>query len=132
LFHLKKQHAGEIIAHAQAEAPNECCGLLAGPGGRVERVYRARNADLSPIRYSLAPKELLGYIKDIDDRDWDLLGIYHSHTHTQAYPSETDVRMAFWPDCLYVIVSLEKPREPYLRAFRILEGKIEEEDIIIE
>lgn len=121
-----------MIAHAQAEAPNECCGLLAGPQGRVERVYRAQNADLSPVRYSLAPKELLGYIKDIDDRDWDLLGIYHSHTHTHAYPSDTDVKMAFWPDCLYVIVSLEKPGEPHLRAFRILDGKIEEEDIIIE
>lgn len=129
---LTRQHAGEMIAHAQAEAPNECCGLLAGPKGRVERVYRAQNADLSPVRYSLAPKELLGYIKEIDDRNWELLGIFHSHTHTQAYPSETDVKMAFWPDCLYVIISLEEPREPHLRAFRILDGKIEEEDIIIE
>ncbi|MFQ5826618.1 MAG: M67 family metallopeptidase [Dehalococcoidia bacterium] len=132
MFRLERQYAEEMIAHARAEAPHECCGLLAGSQGRVKHLYRARNADHSPVRYSLDPKELFGYIRDIEDRDWDLLGIYHSHTHTEAYPSATDVKLAFWPDSLYFIISLERPEEPYIRAFRILEGKIGEEELRIE
>lgn len=128
---LPQRFAQAIIDHARREAPNECCGLLAGAGGRVLHLYAAANAEKSPLRYSLDPKELLGYLRDIDERGWELLGIYHSHTHTPAYPSATDLRLAFWPDSIYIIISLMGP-EPAFRAFRLQEGKVEEEVLVIE
>lgn len=120
-----------MVEHARREAPNECCGLLAGQGGRALHLYEAANAEKSPVRYSLDPRELLRYLKDMDERGWELLAIYHSHTHTPAYPSATDLRLAFWPDAVYIIISLMGP-EPVLRAFRLVEGKVAEEALAIE
>ena len=131
MFRLDEKFAREMIAHAQREAPNECCGLLAGAKGRVEAVFPAKNALSSPVRYSLDPKELYRLLKTIDEGGWDLLGIYHSHTHSQAYPSATDRELAFWPDCLYIIVSLQDPRRPGLRAFYLREGRVQEEELTL-
>src|SRR4051812_37345134 len=88
----------ELIAHALEGRPYEVCGLLAGREGRVERVYRAANKERSPVRYEIDPKDLIRIFRDIDDSDLELVGIYHSHTHTDAYPSATDVRLAFYPE----------------------------------
>lgn len=129
MFHLDTKYAREMIAHAQAEMPNECCGLVAGQKGRIVRLYRARNAEQSPVHYNVAPKELLAIYNDIEARGWELLGIYHSHPHSEAYPSATDVRLAAWPDALYFIVSLRDPKQPVLRAFHVVGGVIEEEKI---
>ena len=131
MFRLDEKFAREMIAHAQREAPNECCGLLAGAKGRVEAVFPAKNALNSPVRYSLDPKELYRLLKTIDERGWDLLGIYHSHTHSQAYPSATDVKLAYYPEALYLIISLQDPGGPLVRAFRIVEGAISEEELLV-
>lgn len=131
MFYLPPQFADEIIAQAREEVPNEACGLLAGAEGRVLKLYRARNADHSPVRYSIEAKELLGYIREIDAQGWDLLGIYHSHTHSEAYPSATDLELAFYPDSIYLIVSLRDPQHPVIRGFRILEGVIIEEEVAL-
>ncbi len=129
MFTLEKGFADEMIAHAGEEAPNECCGLLAGKEGRALKLYRATNSLHSPVRYNIDPKELLSIYREIEDNGWDILGIYHSHTHTQAYPSATDVQLAFWPETLYFIISLEDPKRPVFRAFRIVGGKISEEEL---
>ena len=118
----------EIIAHARADAPNEACGIIAGKDGRATRLYRAINAEASPYRYSVDTKDLLRIHKDVDARDEEFLVIYHSHTHTDAYPSPTDVRLAAWPDAYYVLVSL-KDEPPVVRAFRILDGAVTEEPL---
>jgi len=131
LFLLEKALAQEMIDHASREAPDECCGLLAGTDNKVLMVYPARNALKSPVRYSLDPKELYHLLKEIDRQGWELLGIYHSHTHSEAYPSATDIRLAFWPDSLYFIVSLQDPASPRLRAFHIREGRPTEEELTI-
>ncbi len=118
-----------MVEHSSAEVPNECCGVLAGIGDKVTEVYRAVNAEASPVKYSLAPQELLGILKRIDDAGLEVIGFYHSHTKSQAYPSATDKKLAFWPDCRYVIVSLEKQDGPVVRAFRIVDGDVSEEAI---
>src|SRR3990172_5362660 len=104
---LERSYVDDIIAHAREEDPNECCGVIAGGGGRARKLYRAVNAEASPYRYNVDPKDLLCIYRDLDDHGWDVLVIYHSHTHTEAYPSPTDIRLAAWPEAHYVIVSLE-------------------------
>ncbi len=131
MFHLARHYAEEMIAHAREEAPNECCGILAGTAGQVQKLYRGINAEKSPVRYNIDPRQLLRIHQEIEALNWEILGIYHSHTHTEAYPSATDIQLAFWPDSLYFIVSLKQPAEPVIRAFTIREGKIEEEKMAI-
>lgn len=131
MLELKKNQAQALIQHARGEAPNECCGLLAGRDGRVERVYPGTNIDHSPYTYLMDPKEQLAAFKEMEAAGLDLLGIYHSHTHTSAYPSRTDVAKAFYPDALYVIVSLARPDDPNIRAFRVADGHISEESVIV-
>jgi proteasome lid subunit RPN8/RPN11 len=128
---LQRSYADEIIAHAREDAPNECCGIIAGNDGHAKQLYRAINAEASPYRYNVDPKDLLRIYRDLDDRDWDVLAIYHSHTHTAARPSPTDVRLAAWPEAFYLIVSLADDTNPDLRAFRITDGEVAEEAIEI-
>ncbi len=118
-----------MISHAKQELPNEACGLLAGRDGRVEHFYAMRNADDSPVTYRLDPTEQLQVFNELEEKGWELLGIFHSHTHTQAYPSETDRRQAFYPEAHYVLVSLANRDAPDLRAFVIDDGKVDEQEL---
>jgi proteasome lid subunit RPN8/RPN11 len=122
----------QIVAHARDDVPNECCGIVATENGGAVKVFRATNAEASPVRYSLDPREQYRITMEIDDQGWELGAIYHSHTRSEAYPSQTDVNLAFYPDALYLIVSLHKPDEPEVRAFRIAEERIEEVALSIE
>lgn len=132
MFELARRYAEEIIQHARSEAPNECCGLLAGKDGEILQLYRCDSAEKSPYRYCVDPKDQIRIMRELDDKGWELIGIYHSHTHTEAYPSKTDVELAFYPEALYFIVSLEKPEAPSIRAFRIVDGEINEEEVIVK
>jgi len=127
---LAQDFIDEIVAHAQEEAPNECCGIIAGNGdGAAVKLFRAKNAEASPYRYSVAGDELFRINRECDRNDWSFLGIYHSHTMSEAYPSPTDVRLAFWPDAYYILVSLEDAEKPVVRAFRIIDETVSEEDL---
>ena len=119
----------EMIAHAQEEAPNECCGIIAGVNGDAAKLFRARNSEASPYRYSVDPKDLFRIYRECEDNDWNFLAIYHSHTASEAYPSPTDVRLAFWPEAYYILVSLQDAAKPVVRAFRILDGAVAEEEL---
>ena len=132
MLRLERSHVDEIIAHARKDDPNECCGIIAGNDGRPTKLYRAVNAEASPYRYNVDPKDLLRIYRDIEDQGWDVLAIYHSHTHTEAYPSPTDVKLAAWPDAYYLIVSLADDANPVLRAFRIQDGEVAEEPLEVE
>jgi proteasome lid subunit RPN8/RPN11 len=127
--------ADTMVGHARQEFPNECCGLLAGRGSRVERLYQGQNVDRSPFTYRLDPQEQLQFFKQIDAAGLELLAIYHSHTQSAAAPSRTDVAKAFYPDAAYVIVSLldqAAPRETVeIRAYRIRDGSIIEEELAL-
>jgi len=122
--------AKEIVEQGLREFPNECCGVIASDGdGRPIKVFPMRNADASPATYRLDGKEQLKVFDEIDDRGWELWAIYHSHTHSEAYPSETDVRLAFYPETRYILVSLAHRESPVLRSFFIREGEISEEEL---
>lgn len=132
MLYLQRKHFAEIIEHAKTERPNEACGLIAGVEGRAIKLFRGTNVDENKrVRYSMDPKEILRVCREIDDNDWELLAIYHSHPHSQAYPSNTDVSLAFYPDSNYVIVSLMEQDNPVMRAFRIVDGQITEVGIEI-
>ena len=129
---IRAEQRSAIFEHCLAERPNEACGLLGGQGERIEQVYTARNKEQSPIRYEVEPIDLLRIFREIDDNDQDLVGIFHSHVFSQAYPSQTDVRLAYYPDTLYFLASLANEREPELRAYTILDGVIDEVEIVVE
>ena len=134
---IARAFADEMIAHSQQEDPNECCGILAGRNGTVAKLYRIANATPSPYRYVMEPQEMLNAMRDADANEWDITAFYHSHTHSPAYPSPTDVRMAqqsgwLGDDVYYILVSLEDKASPQIRAFRIMEnGDIIERDYAI-
>jgi proteasome lid subunit RPN8/RPN11 len=121
----------EIVEQALREFPNEACGVIAGEAGVPVKVFPMRNADASPVTYRLDGKEQLKIFDELDERGWDLWAIYHSHTHSEAYPSETDRRLAFYPEARYLLVSLEDREEPVIRSFFIREGEVEEEELKI-
>ena len=126
----------EMLEHLRSAFPAEGCGLLAGKDETALGVYPIRNADNSPVHYTLDPKEQLAAMDAIEDRDWDLLAIFHSHTRTRPFPSATDVEMAqiaqaFYPDALYVIASLARWERPETRAFRMVGRDVTEVPIEI-
>lgn len=125
-----------MIAHALQEDPNECCGLLAGQDSNVVGVFPATNAARSPFRYVIDGKDLLKLFNQIEwgQHPWKVMGNYHSHTHSEAYPSPTDVREAhLGPEAIYLVISLRQPERPEIRGFRIDEatGVITEEPLEI-
>lgn len=136
MLHVGKRFAAEMIAHAREDDPNECCGILAGNGEAVHRLYRIANTARSPNRYLMDPQEFLNADKDAERNGWEFLAFYHSHTHSPAYPSRTDVRMALdsgWLDVYYVLVSLEDKDCPRVRGFRIGDdGEISEHTLETE
>ena len=127
-----------MVEHAVAALPNEACGLLAGRDGRVELFYPIRNEDESPTAYRFDSVEHFEAEKDREEKGWEVVGIFHSHTHSEAYPSSTDRRRAFWPDpetgqlvypnARYLIVSLADHANPVIRAFFIRDLETVEEE----
>ena len=127
MAHLDDVLAKEIVEQGLREFPNECCGLIAAEDGVPVKVFPMTNADASPVTYRLDGREQLRVFDEMDERGWELWAIYHSHTHSGAYPSETDVKLAFYPDAHYILLSLADRESPVLRSFRIVEGEITEE-----
>jgi len=120
-----------IVAHARAGLPNEACGILAGLDGRVERFFPAQADEPSPYYYRIESRDQIRIMNAIDDAGLDLLAIYHSHTSSPAYPSRTDAEQAFWPDAVYVIVSLAGA-DADVRGYRIQDMSITEEALRVE
>lgn len=120
-----------LLAHSLAELPNEACGLLSGTArdGMATTFHPARNAEASPLRYSVHPDDLVRITFAIEDADEDLVAIFHSHTHSPAIPSPTDLRAAMYPDAFYLLASLTDPSASpaaALRAWRIRSGDASE------
>lgn len=136
---LKKELAEQIIRQCVRELPDEACGILAGEAGlpagqagEVKSVYEMTNADKSPATYFMDAKEQLKVMKGIRALGLEMTGIYHSHVASPAYPSAHDVELAFYPEVSYVIISLKDKDNPSIRSFKIKEGKITEERLIIK
>jgi [CysO sulfur-carrier protein]-S-L-cysteine hydrolase len=115
----------EMVAHAREDVPNECCGMIAGVDGEATGIIRVANSAASPLRYEMDPQEQYNALKTIEDGGAELLAIYHSHTKSAAYPSQTDVNQAVaWPEQIYVIVSLAEEDEPEVKAYLLQDLKI--------
>jgi len=142
VIQISKKVLEGMISHARQEAPEECCGLLAGDDEGISEIYRIPNLpsdhpsilDLKVpedrrFRYVMDPKAQVRAFKKMRQSCTRLQGIYHSHPHSKAYPSATDIRLAYYPEVHYLIISLEQPERPQVRAFRIVSGKATEEKI---
>jgi len=127
---IARQLYDEIVAHARAEAPNECCGMVAARDGEAVRVYRATNAAASPLRYEIDGAEQFRIQMEIEDAGLDLGAIYHSHTRSEPYPSQTDINLAFYPESLYLIVGLAAG-EPEVRAYTIRDGWVADAELVV-
>jgi proteasome lid subunit RPN8/RPN11 len=128
---IPRQIYEQMLDHAREEAPNECCGLIGGSDGVARTAYRARNAEASPLRYNLDPQDQFRIMSEMEEKGEELSAIYHSHTASPAYPSQTDINLAAYPDALYLIVSLADG-ERTLRGFRIEDGEVTEVDLAVE
>jgi len=118
-----------MVEHARREVPLECCGILSGREKTVEKAFELQNAEKSPVRYSISPLDQLRVFEEIEKESEEMIAIYHSHTHTIPFPSETDVRMAFYPDVPTIIISLKEEKAPLVKAFRIGKEAIYLEEI---
>jgi proteasome lid subunit RPN8/RPN11 len=122
----------EIIAHARAEFPRECCGVISGAGGVLFELHRLTNTYPGVDFYEPEAGELYRLLTELDRRGHEVTAIYHSHPVSPAYPSPRDVEYAGWPDSAYLICSLQEPDAPMLRAFRIADGDVSELGIELE
>jgi len=128
----------QLLEHAREDAPNECCGLIGGVDGEARTLYRARNAEASPLRYQLHPNDQIRIMREIEESGEELAAIYHSHTASAAYPSQTDINLALvevggeriqqFPGTIYLIVSLAEGEEP-LRGFDIGTDEVREVEL---
>lgn len=129
---ISRRHYEQMVDHAREEAPNECCGMVAGREGEAVRVFRATNIEHSRLRFMIDPKEQLKIDQEIEAEGLDLTAIYHSHTRTKPEPSETDIIFAkLWPGVLWVIVGLAGD-EPDVRLWRIDDGQAAEAQLVVE
>jgi proteasome lid subunit RPN8/RPN11 len=131
VLRLPEQMRHDIFQHAKDEYPRECCGLIAGKEGKLVHLFRLTNVEAGNRLYRIDDDELYSVTRSLDQRDEDIAVIYHSHPVTPAYPSKTDVELAFWSEAVYIICSLEDFENPYLRAFRIVDESIDEVEIDI-
>lgn len=126
---IARELIDEILAHAREDAPNECCGLVSGREGEALSVRRAPNLFASPRRFEVG--DLPRLISEIEDAGEEMVGMYHSHPRSEAYPSQTDINLAWgWPGILWLICSLAGD-EPVLRCFEIADSTVEEVELEI-
>lgn len=119
-----------IVDHARRDAPRECCGIIAGRDGLPVRLYPTRNIAEGNALYEIDPAELIELeFHTMPEKKTELVAIYHSHPVSPAFPSATDIALAFWPDAIYVICSLADPEQPVVRGFRIRDGDVTEVDL---
>ncbi|WP_067483201.1 Mov34/MPN/PAD-1 family protein [Actinomadura hibisca] len=130
---IERALVDQIVAHARADHPDEACGVIAGPVGsdRPTRYVPMANAERSPTFYRFDSLEQLKVWREMDDRDEEPVVIYHSHTATEAYPSRTDVSYAAEPNAHYVLVSTRDAEEDEFRSYRIVDGVITEEEVVV-
>jgi proteasome lid subunit RPN8/RPN11 len=118
----------QMVEHAKKESPLECCGILGGSDHVAKKAFELQNADRSSVRYAMAPQEQLKVFEEMEKDAMEMVAIYHSHTHTIPFPSETDVKLAFYPEVSSIIISL-KEKDPAVKAFRIGKEAIYLEEI---
>jgi proteasome lid subunit RPN8/RPN11 len=129
---LKRPFYNQIISHLQAEYPLEACGILAGRAGAVVHQYPIANMLYSPTAYKMEPEQQLAAMLDMEEKGWEMTAVYHSHPQGPERPSATDIAQAYYPDVIQLIISLQQPSQPVMRAFMIRNGRVTEMDIVVQ
>ena len=127
---ISKNLFDEMISHCRDTYPNEACGILAGKESKALKVYKMANIEKSPVSYEFDSREHIKAIRDMRENNLTMLAIFHSHPSSPAYPSAKDMSLAFYEDCIYVIVSLIE-KQPVVKGFLIREGDIKSASIHI-
>jgi proteasome lid subunit RPN8/RPN11 len=122
-----------VVAHARRDFPNECCGMVAMRDGHAVAIHEATNVAASPLRFEVEGREIIRAQDAFEDDGAELGAIYHSHTRSEPYPSQTDVNFAAgWPGVEWLIVGLRRDDEPTVRSYRIDDGVVREVEVDIE
>lgn len=130
---ISQQLIDEMVAHAREDLPDECCGMVGGVDGEASVVIPVVNSAASPLRFEMEPQGQYDALKAIEDGGGGLLAIYHSHTRSAAYPSQTDVNQAVnWPDAIYLIVSLHDADAPDVKGYWLKDLKIADAELVVE
>lgn len=132
VLRIERPFLDQLFTHLQAEYPLEACGILAGQNGQVTQLYPIENSLQSQTVYEMNPQQQLAAMLDIEDRGWELLAMYHSHPNGPEMPSPTDIAQAYYPHTIQIIVSLRKRERPSIRAFTIVDGRVDEVEIIVQ
>jgi proteasome lid subunit RPN8/RPN11 len=119
----------EMVDHAKREWPLECCGILGGKDKTVQKSFEFQNTEKSPVLYSMSPREQMKVFEEMEKESMKMVAIYHSHPHTIPFPSETDVKLTFYPDVSSIIISLKEEENPVVKAFQIGKEAIYVEEI---
>ena len=119
----------EMVDHAKREWPLECCGILGGNDKTVQKSFEFQNTEKSPVLYSMSPREQMKVFEEMEKESMKMVAIYHSHPHTIPFPSETDVKLTFYPDVSSIIISLKEEENPVVKAFQIGKEAIYVEEI---
>jgi len=129
---IKRDIYDRIIEQAKKGKPSEVCGILVGKGSKVLKLYEMDNTSDNPrLCYFMNPKEQIEVFKDMRKQNLELVAIYHSHPDTEAYPSKRDVELAFYPESVYLIISLKDEEKTIIRGFWIVEEEIKEIEVKI-
>jgi proteasome lid subunit RPN8/RPN11 len=119
----------EMISHAKREWPLECCGILGGKDKTIQKSFELQNTEKSTVLYSMSPREQMKVFEEMEKESMKMVAIYHSHPHTIPFPSETDVKLTFYPDVSSIIISLKEEENPVVKAFQIGKEAIYVEEI---
>jgi proteasome lid subunit RPN8/RPN11 len=131
MLRIPKAIYNEIVIHAREGMPLEVCGILGGTDGHISALYRISNADATNDHFTMDPEEQIDAMMSLEYSGLEIVAFYHSHPKGPEYPSAEDIRLAFYPDVLLVIVSLADPAKPVVKSFRIGDGQVESVPILI-
>jgi proteasome lid subunit RPN8/RPN11 len=129
MVRIPKMIFQEMVDHAKREWPLECCGILGGKDKTVQKSFELQNTEKSSVLYSMSPQDQMKVFEEMEKESMKMVAIYHSHPHTIPFPSETDVKLTFYPDVSSVIISLKEKDNPVMKAFQISEEAIYLEEI---
>jgi proteasome lid subunit RPN8/RPN11 len=129
MIRIPKSILQKMVEHAKRESPLECCGILSGKEKTVQKAFELKNTEESPVQYSMSPRDQMKVFGEMERDSMEMIAIYHSHPHTIPFPSETDVKLAFYPDISSIIISLKEHENPVIKAFQIGKEAIYLEEI---
>ena len=129
MLRIPKTIYQKMVDHAKREWPLECCGILSGKEKTVQKAFELKNAEESPVLYSMSPQEQMKVFEEMEKESMEMIAIYHSHPKTIPFPSETDVKLTFYPDVPSIIISLQEKENPVMKAFQISKEAIYLEEI---